>query len=96
MGKTILTKIWLLPVRFYKKYISPAIGSNCIYEPSCSTYFAQCVEKFGIIKGTILGIDRLLRCNRFFLGGIDPVPEEFSFKSIRFRHVAFKRHLRTK
>jgi len=90
MGK-IIKAVFLAPVKFYQKIISPAIGKNCIYTPSCSHYMVEAVEKHGVIKGGILGVARILRCSRFFLGGEDPVPEEFSFKNIRTPYIVFKR-----
>jgi len=93
MGKK-LRKVYLIPVRIYQKFISPAIGKNCIYTPSCSAYFILAVEKHGIIKGTVLGISRILRCNRFFLGGYDPVPEKFNGESLRNPRIFFRRRIR--
>ncbi len=92
MGKKVARRIYLLPVRGYQKLISPFLGKNCIYSPTCSEYFNQCVLKFGIIKGTILGISRITRCSRLYYGGPDDVPESFSFKSMRARRIAFRRH----
>lgn len=91
-GHNILVKIFLLPIKGYQKFISPLLGSNCIYEPSCSEYVKTALIKHGIIKGSILGIARLLRCSRFYMGGPDPVPEKFSFKHIRNQRIAFRRH----
>ena len=48
--------------------------------------------RFGIIKGTILGFSRILRCSRLYYGGPDDVPETFSFKDIRAKRIAFRRH----
>lgn len=88
----IARKVFLLPVVAYQKLISPFLGKNCIYTPSCSQYFKLAVMKHGIVKGTILGFSRILRCSRFYLGGPDPVPEEFSFKYIKDSRTIFKRH----
>lgn len=70
--------IFLLPriveiylIEFYQKYISRSLGNRCIYYPSCSEYTKQAVDKYGIIKGNILGIYRILRCNLFSKGGVD-------------------------
>lgn len=90
--KNAARKIFLLPVKAYQKLISPMLGANCIYSPTCSEYFKQAVMQHGIIKGTILGTSRILRCNRFYMGGPDPVPQEFSFKYIRDRRIIFRRH----
>lgn len=62
-------------VRFYKIAISPLLPSGCIYTPTCSSYMLTAIERFGLIKGTFLGIKRLCRCTPFHKGGIDPVPD---------------------
>ena len=86
----IIIKIYLLPVYFYKKIISPLYGNNCNYIPSCSTYFVDSVKKHGIIKGTVLGISRLLRCNKFYMGGPDPVPPVYYKGIIRENRIIFR------
>ena len=64
-------KIAILLINFYQKFISPGLGKKCKYYPSCSEYTKQAVDKYGIIKGSILGMYRILRCNPFSKGGID-------------------------
>ena len=62
-------------IRIYRKYISPLKGGpTCIYMPTCSQYAIEALEKHGAIKGTLLSIWRILRCNPFSKGGYDPVP----------------------
>ena len=61
-------------VRAYQLAISPYIGAHCRYTPTCSTYFIEAVEKYGAIKGSWLGIKRILRCHPGRPGGYDPVP----------------------
>lgn len=58
-------------ITFYQRYISPKLGNNCRFYPTCSEYTKQAVDKYGIIKGNLLGIYRILRCNPFSHGGID-------------------------
>ncbi|MCK4419166.1 membrane protein insertion efficiency factor YidD [Candidatus Aerophobetes bacterium] len=58
---------------FYQKCISPSLPVSCRFYPSCSEYFRQTLEKYGLMKGTWLGIKRILRCNPFYPGGYDPV-----------------------
>jgi putative membrane protein insertion efficiency factor len=62
-------------LRLYKKYLAPInFGiKTCIFEPSCSTYTYEAVEKYGVIKGMGIGFWRFLRCNPFNKGGYDPV-----------------------
>lgn len=64
--------IWL--IRFYQKYISPMKRTKCPYIPTCSQYGLDAVTKYGAIKGGLLALWRILRCNPFSHGGYDPVP----------------------
>jgi putative membrane protein insertion efficiency factor len=64
----------LLPLRFYKRFISPLLPPMCRFEPTCSVYTMQAVEKYGTLRGGWLGIRRLARCHPFNPGGWDPVP----------------------
>jgi uncharacterized protein len=71
----VLIKAVLLAIlKSYKRYISPWLPPACRFEPTCSVYMYQAIQKKGILKGSILGIKRLLRCNPFCAGGFDPVP----------------------
>lgn len=66
-------------IRFYQKRISPLKAPCCRFYPTCSSYAIQAVQRYGAAKGCWLGFVRILRCNPLFPGGIDPVPERFSF-----------------
>lgn len=75
---SIIKKILKVPskfvvclIRFYQKHISKYFGKRCIYYPTCSEYTRQAVDKYGIIKGSILGLKRILKCNPFSNGGVD-------------------------
>ena len=92
MGRNIARKIFLIPVKGYQKLVSPFLGSNCIYSPTCSEYFYKAVMELGIIKGTVLGISRILRCNRLYYGGPDDIPTSFSWRHIRDQRIVFRRH----
>ena len=72
-----MRKLFLLPVKWYKKCVSPYKGFSCCkYYPSCSQYAEEAIKRFGAVKGTALAAYRLLRCNPFSKGGYDPVPEK--------------------
>ncbi len=66
-------QVYLLPVRFYRLTLSRWIGGQCRFLPTCSQYFIDAVEKKGIVRGTVKGVWRLLRCHPWSKGGYDPV-----------------------
>lgn len=66
--------IALALLRFYKRFISPMLPSACRFEPTCSVYMYQAIEKYGVFKGGWMGIKRIGRCHPFHPGGYDPVP----------------------
>ncbi len=65
----------LAVIKAYQWTLSPLLGGACRYYPSCSSYTYGAVERFGAIRGSWMGIKRILRCNPWFEGGCDPVPE---------------------
>jgi putative membrane protein insertion efficiency factor len=69
-----VTFLFIAGIRLYQRFISPWLPKACRFEPSCSEYTAQAILKHGILKGTYLGIRRILRCHPFNPGGLDPVP----------------------
>ena len=69
-----MKKILLFLLKIYKKYISSifkGMGVECKYYPTCSEYSKQAIEKYGALKGSILTIKRLIKCNPFSKGGYD-------------------------
>ena len=69
-----MKKILIAGIRFYQKYLSPMKRTKCPYIPTCSQYGLEAIEKHGAVKGSILALWRILRCNPFSKGGFDPVP----------------------
>ncbi len=68
-----MRRIVLALIRFYRVFISPILGRNCRFYPTCSDYTYQAIEKYGLFKGILLGARRILRCNPFNPGGYDPL-----------------------
>ncbi|MBR5376534.1 MAG: membrane protein insertion efficiency factor YidD [Lachnospiraceae bacterium] len=64
-------------IRQYRRFISPYKRTKCPYIPSCSTYTEEAIRVHGTVKGLLLGLWRILRCNPFSSGGYDPVPVSF-------------------
>ena len=73
-----IKKILISAIRFYRYFISPLLSANCRYLPTCSEYFIESLRVHGVLKGTYLGLKRILRCHPIkALGakdGYDPVP----------------------
>lgn len=69
--RTLLT----LPIKFYRWFISPMLGQNCRFYPSCSSYALEAIERHGAVHGTWLATRRVCRCHPWNAGGYDPVPE---------------------
>ncbi len=67
----MLSKLFILLVRAYQKWISPLFGAHCRFHPTCSQYAILAVKKYGFIKGFLKAIWRILRCNPWNPGGID-------------------------
>lgn len=70
----MVKKCMLAAIKFYRKYLSPLKSTRCPYTPTCSEYGLQAIEKYGALKGGLLTLWRILRCNPFSHGGYDPVP----------------------
>ena len=63
-------------IRVYQKYLSPLLGTSCRFHPTCSEYTFQAIETYGVFKGGILAIKRILKCNPWGGSGADPLPKE--------------------
>jgi len=76
MVKKIIIFPLVLLIRFYQEAISPFTPSTCRFEPTCSSYFLEALKVHGFIKGSYLGIKRILSCHPWGKTGYDPVPEK--------------------
>ena len=66
--------LWLM--RGYKRWVSPAFPPSCRYVPTCSEYAMEAVERYGVLRGGVMAVWRVLRCHPFVKGGYDPVVKE--------------------
>jgi uncharacterized protein len=77
----------ILVVRAYQKVLSPLLPSSCKYHPSCSQYAIDALREFGVLRGAVLAVWRVLRCNPMSYGGYDPVERQTLFGSRHRRTV---------
>lgn len=70
----IPARIATATIATYQKLVSPYLGANCRYQPTCSTYAREAVDRFGVARGGWLALRRLGRCHPLRAGGYDPVP----------------------
>ena len=78
---TLLRELLLAPVRLYRRLVSPVFGQRCRYYPSCSEYAVDAVRSHGAVRGLVLAVWRVLRCNPLSNGGIDPVENQRLFRA---------------
>ncbi|PTH69818.1 membrane protein insertion efficiency factor YidD [Staphylococcus agnetis] len=69
-----MRQLFILPIRFYQKFISPLTPPSCRFYPTCSNYTIEAIQVHGALKGTWLGVKRILKCRPLHKGGFDPVP----------------------
>jgi len=69
-------KLFIWPVKLYQLTLSPLLGANCRYTPSCSQFMIDAIEEWGPLKGTWLGLRRISRCHPWGGHGHDPVPKK--------------------
>ncbi|MEL6864556.1 MAG: membrane protein insertion efficiency factor YidD [Bacteroidota bacterium] len=72
----LFKQLFILPIRFYQIAISPLLGSNCRFTPTCSNYMLQAIEEWGVFKGIWLGAKRIGKCHPWGSHGHDPVPKK--------------------
>ncbi len=70
----MIAALLALPIRFYRRWISPAFPPVCRFTPTCSGYALEALERHGAVKGSWLALRRLARCHPWHPGGDDPVP----------------------
>jgi putative membrane protein insertion efficiency factor len=75
LGSVLAWPLRLL-VQFYRFAISPLLGTNCRFEPSCSEYALEALKSYGAFRGSVLAVRRIARCHPFGGAGYDPVPED--------------------
>lgn len=85
----MLRKAMLKLIRIYQKYLSPMKSTKCPYYPTCSAYGYEAIERFGPIRGGLLAFYRILRCNPFSHGGVDPVPLTTQEIKQRYKLITF-------
>lgn len=74
----VLARLAALPLRAYRRWISPLKPPTCRFQPTCSAYAIEALETHGLVRGTALSIGRVLRCQPFARHGYDPVPQRRS------------------
>lgn len=72
---TLGSRVLVLPIVAYRRWISPALPARCRFYPSCSAYAMEAIARHGALRGSALAVWRLLRCHPFHPGGYDPVPD---------------------
>jgi putative membrane protein insertion efficiency factor len=76
----VLKDVLIGAIRAYQWLLSPWIGGQCLYFPTCSEYTRLAIERHGALRGTLMGAARILRCRPGVRGGLDPVPARFSLR----------------
>ncbi|MCV6590542.1 MAG: membrane protein insertion efficiency factor YidD [Marinobacterium sp.] len=86
----MISRLLILLVRGYQYLISPVLGSNCRFYPTCSSYMIEAIETHGIVRGLWLGIRRIGRCHPWGDSGIDPVPPVHNCQTEHCHHKTAK------
>ena len=75
-----MTRLILELLALYRRALSPLFGQRCRFDPSCSAYARTAIARFGAGRGSLLALWRIARCQPLARGGVDPVPERFTFR----------------
>jgi uncharacterized protein len=70
----MMSRALIALVRFYQRFVSPAFGPSCRYQPTCSAYALTAIERYGALRGSWMSLKRIGRCHPWHPGGYDPVP----------------------
>lgn len=82
----MIARLLILGIRIYQLVVSPFMGNQCRFHPTCSHYGREALERHGAAKGSVLAVSRILRCHPWSRGSwIDPVPERFAWAEV-FRY----------
>lgn len=76
--KQVIKTIFIFPIRVYQYAISPLLGANCRFQPTCSAYTVEAIQEWGPLKGIWLGIKRFSKCHPWGGHGYDPIPKKKS------------------
>ena len=74
-NKSTSKKIMIAFIKSYQRWLSPLLGNNCRFHPTCSQYAIEAIKRFGVVKGCWLASKRILKCHPLHSGGEDPVPQ---------------------
>ncbi|MBC8450216.1 MAG: membrane protein insertion efficiency factor YidD [Chloroflexi bacterium] len=74
MATRAMKQVFLVLIRFYQRFISPALPPSCRFNPSCSEYSYEAIQRYGLLRGGWLSLRRIARCHPWNPGGYDPVP----------------------
>lgn len=74
MTTSAFARVLIAPLRFYQRFVSPALPPSCRYYPTCSAYAVESLQVHGAVRGTWLSVRRISRCHPWHAGGFDPVP----------------------
>ncbi len=77
----LVSAVLSAPIRLYQRVISPALPRTCKYHPSCSQYAIEALRRYGPFRGSVLAVWRVLRCNPWSHGGVDPVESQKVFRA---------------